>query len=53
MIAFSLEPYPAITGMPNRFEIWAREKWMEEIGRFEKEGFEDPELEREIKSLRI
>ena len=42
-----------ITGMPNRFEIWAREKWAEEIGRFEKEGFEDPELEREIKSLRI
>jgi MraZ protein len=42
-----------ITGMPNRFEVWAREKWVEEIGRFEKEGFEDPELEREIKSLRI
>jgi len=42
-----------ITGMPNRFEIWAQEKWTEEIGRFEKEGFEDPELEREIKSLRI
>jgi hypothetical protein len=39
--------------MPNRFEVWAREKWMEEIGRFEKEGFEDPDLEREIKSLRI
>ena len=42
-----------ITGMPNRFEVWAREKWVEEIGRFEKEGFEDPDLEREIKSLRI
>ncbi|MBI5342016.1 MAG: division/cell wall cluster transcriptional repressor MraZ [Deltaproteobacteria bacterium] len=42
-----------ITGMPNRFEIWARERWAEEIARFEKEGFEDPELEREIKSLRI
>ena len=42
-----------ITGMPNRFEIWARERWEAEIGRFEKEGFEDPELEREIKSLRI
>src|SRR3970040_782138 len=43
----------ALTGMPKRFEVWAREKWVEEIGRFEKEGFEDPELEREIKSLRI
>jgi MraZ protein len=48
-----LEKDVVITGMPNRFEIWAREKWVEEIGRFEKEGFEDPELEREIKSLRI
>jgi len=42
-----------ITGMPNRFEIWASEKWQEEIGKFEKEGFEDPELAREIKLLRI
>jgi MraZ protein len=42
-----------ITGMPNRFEIWASEKWREEIGKFEKEGFEDPELAREIKLLRI
>ncbi len=42
-----------ITGFPNRFEIWSREKWEEEIGRFEKEGFEDPELAREINSLGI
>lgn len=48
-----LDKEVVITGMPNRFEVWSREKWVEEIGRFEKEGFEDPELEREIKSLRI
>ncbi|MBI5420231.1 MAG: division/cell wall cluster transcriptional repressor MraZ [Deltaproteobacteria bacterium] len=42
-----------ITGMPNRFEIWSLTKWQEEIGRFEKEGFEDPELAREINSLGI
>lgn len=42
-----------ITGMPNRFEIWSLEKWQDEVGRFEKEGFEDPELAREINSLGI
>lgn len=42
-----------ITGMPNRFEIWSLAKWREEIGRFETEGFEDPELAREINSLGI
>lgn len=42
-----------IIGMPNRIELWAQEKWDVEIGRFEKEGFEDPELTREINSLGI
>lgn len=42
-----------ILGMPNRFEIWDRERWDVEVGRFEKEGFEDPELAREIDSLGI
>ena len=42
-----------IIGMPNRFEIWDRQRWDAEISRFEKEGFEDPELAREIDSLGI
>ena len=42
-----------ITGMPKRFEIWSREKWEVEVGRFEKEGIEDPELTREIDGLGI
>ncbi len=42
-----------IIGMPNRFEIWDRDRWNVEVGRFEKEGFEDPELAREIDSLGI
>lgn len=42
-----------IIGMPNRFEIWSRERWDVEVGRFEKEGFEDPELTREIANLGI
>lgn len=42
-----------ILGMPNRFEIWDRERWNVEVSRFEKEGFEDPELVREIDSLGI
>jgi MraZ protein len=42
-----------IIGMPNRFEIWDRQRWDGEISRFEKEGFEDPELAREIDSLGI
>ncbi len=42
-----------ILGMPNRFEIWDRERWDVEVNRFEKEGFEDPELVREIDSLGI
>lgn len=42
-----------ILGMPNRFEIWDRERWNVEVSRFEKEGFEDPELAREIDSLGI
>lgn len=42
-----------ITGMPRRFEIWSREKWEVEVGRFEKEGMEDPELTREIDGLGI
>jgi MraZ protein len=42
-----------IIGMPNRFEIWDRQRWDVEMSRFEKEGFEDPELSREIDSLGI
>lgn len=42
-----------ILGMPNRFEIWDRDRWDVEVSRFEKEGFEDPELVREIDSLGI
>ncbi len=42
-----------IIGMPNRFEIWDRQRWDVEVARFEKEGFEDPELAREIDSLGI
>lgn len=42
-----------IIGMPKRFEIWARERWEVEVGRFEKEGFEDSELAREINGLGI
>lgn len=48
-----LEKDVVITGMPNRFEIWSSERWAEAMARFEKEGFQDPELERELKSLRI
>ena len=48
-----LERDVVITGMPKRFEIWSREKWEVEVGRFEKEGFEDPELTREINGLGI
>ncbi|TFG57740.1 MAG: division/cell wall cluster transcriptional repressor MraZ [Deltaproteobacteria bacterium] len=42
-----------ILGMPNRFEIWDRQRWDVEMSRFEKEGFADPELSREIDSLGI
>lgn len=48
-----LEKDVVITGMPNRFEIWSRERWTETISRFEKEGIDDPELEQELKTLRI
>jgi len=48
-----LERDVVITGMPKRFEIWSREKWEVEVGRFEKEGIEDPELTREIDGLGI
>ncbi len=49
----TLQKDVVIIGLPNRFEIWDRERWQEEVGRFEKEGFEDPELAREIDSLGI
>jgi len=49
----NLERDVVIIGMPNRFEIWDRERWGVEVGRFEKEGIEDPELAREIDSLGI
>ena len=42
-----------IIGMPKRFEIWDRQKWDVEVARFEKEGFEDPDLARELDSLGI
>ena len=48
-----LDKEVVILGMPNRFEIWDRERWDVEVSRFEKEGFEDPELAREIDSLGI
>lgn len=48
-----LERDVVMIGMPNRFEIWDRERWNVEVGRFEKEGIEDPELAREIDSLGI
>jgi len=48
-----LERDVVIIGMPNRFEIWDRARWDVEVSRFEKEGFEDPELSREIDSLGI
>ena len=48
-----LDKEVVILGMPNRFEIWDRERWDVEVSRFEKEGFEDPELSREIDSLGI
>ncbi len=48
-----LERDVVIIGMPNRFEIWDRQRWDVEVSRFEKEGFEDPELSREIDSLGI
>jgi len=48
-----LERDVVIIGMPNRFEIWDRQKWDVEVAQFEKEGFEDPELAREIDSLGI
>jgi MraZ protein len=48
-----LDKEVVILGMPNRFEIWDRQRWDVEVGRFEKEGFEDPELAREIDSLGI
>ena len=49
----NLERDVVIIGMPNRFEIWDRERWNVEVGRFEKEGIEDPELAREIDALGI
>lgn len=42
-----------ISGMLTRFEIWSREKWDAELGRFEKEVSADQELARELKSLGI
>ncbi len=48
-----LERDVIITGMLKRFEIWSREKWEVEVGRFEKEGIEDAELTREINGLGI
>lgn len=48
-----LERDVVMIGMPNRFEIWDRERWNVEVGRFEKEGIEDPELAREIDALGI
>lgn len=48
-----LERDVVITGMLKRFEIWSREKWEVEVGRFEKEGSEDPDLTREINGLGI
>jgi len=48
-----LDKEVVILGMPNRFEIWDRQRWDVEVSRFEKEGFEDPELAREIDSLGI
>lgn len=42
-----------IIGMPNRFEIWAAERWQVEVGKFEKDWGADPELAREINSLGI
>ena len=48
-----LERDIVMIGMPNRFEIWDRGRWDVEVGRFEKEGFEDSELAREIDSLGI
>lgn len=48
-----LERDIVIIGMPNRFEIWDRERWNVEVGRFEKEGIEDPDLAREIDQLGI
>ncbi|MGE5189893.1 MAG: division/cell wall cluster transcriptional repressor MraZ [Gemmatimonadota bacterium] len=48
-----LERDVVITGMLKRFEIWSREKWEVEVGRFEKEGLEDSDLTREINELGI
>jgi MraZ protein len=49
----ALEKEVVIQGMPNRFEIWSLARWQQEIGRFEKEVLEDPELAREISELGI
>ena len=49
----ALERDVVMIGMPNRIEIWDRERWNVEVGRFEKEGIEDPELAREIDALGI
>jgi len=49
----ALEKDVVIIGLLSRFEIWARERWDPEIGRFEKEMAEDAELSREIRSLGI
>lgn len=49
----ALDKDVVIIGMLNRFEIWARERWDPEVGRFEKVVVEDPDLAREIKSLGI
>src|SRR4030065_323590 len=40
-----------IIGMPNRFEIWDRERGGGGIGEMVEEGSEDPELAREVDSL--
>ncbi|MGE5248269.1 MAG: division/cell wall cluster transcriptional repressor MraZ [Verrucomicrobiota bacterium] len=49
----ALEKDVVILGMPNRFEIWSQARWQQELGRFEKEVMEDPELAREIGALGI
>jgi MraZ protein len=48
-----LEKDVAIIGMQRRFEIWSRERWQEELGRFQREAPQNEALMQRIADLGI
>lgn len=48
-----LEKDVVISGVLTRFEIWSRERWDAEVGRFEQELAADPEFAKTLKTLGI